>query len=81
MSDDQFTKLFKYVEEFRTEINKKLDEKASARDMKMVLISLDSVLKSQEINDDERLVMGHQLERLDKWVHQLADNIGYKLTA
>ena len=81
MSDDQFTKMFKYVEEFRTEINKKLDEKASARDMKMVLISLDSVLKSQEINDDERLVMGHQLERLDKWVHQLADNIGYKLTA
>ena len=81
MSEDQFTKLFKYVEEFRAEMNQKLDEKASASDMKMVLISLDSVLKSQEINDDERLVMGHQLERLDKWVHQLADSIGYKLTA
>jgi hypothetical protein len=29
MSDDQFTKLFKYVEVFRHEMNEKLDEKAS----------------------------------------------------
>ncbi len=29
MDDDQFTKLFKYIEDFRTEVNTKLDEKAS----------------------------------------------------
>jgi hypothetical protein len=42
MSDDQFTKLFKY-------------------------------------SNEVKLVMGHQMERLDTWVHQLADKIGVTL--
>ena len=42
---------------------------------------LDSILKKQEISDDERLVMGHQLDRLDRWTHELANKIGHRLTA
>jgi hypothetical protein len=80
MSEDQFTKLFKYMQgEFKL-INQKLDDKASAGDMQMVLNSLDSIVKRQEISDDERLVMGHQLDRLDRWTHELASKIGYTLT-
>ena len=41
---------------------------------------MDKIAKQQEIDDDERLVMGHQLERLDHWVHEVADKIGYKLS-
>jgi hypothetical protein len=41
---------------------------------------VDKVIKNQEIDEQERLVMGYQLERLDKWVHEVADKIGYKLT-
>jgi hypothetical protein len=33
---------------------------------------LDKIAKHQEIDNDERLVMGHQLERLDHWVHEVA---------
>ncbi len=29
--------------------------------------------------NDERLVMGHQLDRLDKWTHELANKIGHTL--
>jgi len=31
MNDDQFTKLFKYIEEFRTDINKKFEEASRDR--------------------------------------------------
>jgi hypothetical protein len=49
MSEDQFTKLFKYMQgEFKL-INQKLDGKASASDMQMILNLLDSIVKKQEI--------------------------------
>jgi len=37
MKNDDFTKLFKYIQEFRVEVNAKLDEKASKDDMQRVL--------------------------------------------
>jgi len=40
---------------------------------------LDSPLKKQDISDDERLVMGHQLDRIGKWTHELAAKIGHRL--
>ena len=48
--------------------------------MQKVLNMLDSSAKSQEISDDERLVMGHQLDRLDRWTHELVNKIGYTLS-
>ena len=42
---------------------------------------LDELAKRVEISDDERLVMGHQLDRLDRWTHELANKIGYELSA
>ncbi|HSX29066.1 MAG TPA: hypothetical protein VLE73_00740 [Candidatus Saccharimonadales bacterium] len=48
-------------------------------DISRIFDYLDSMLKKQEISDDERLVMGHQLDRLDKWIHELAAKIDYKL--
>jgi hypothetical protein len=47
-------------------IDKTLETKANADDMQRVLGLLDEPAKRQEISDDERLVMGHQLERLDR---------------
>lgn len=79
MSDDQFTRLFNYVSERFDKVDKNLEEKASKEDMGRVYDLLDKIIKQQEIDDDERLVMGHQLERLDRWVHGVADKIGYNL--
>jgi hypothetical protein len=81
MSEDEFTRLFKYMTERFDKIDKSLEKKASNLDMQRVLALLDEMAKRQEISDDERLVMGHQLERLDRWTHELAKKIGYKLSA
>lgn len=80
MSEDEFTKLFKYMSERFDKIDATLETKANQKDMDKVLGLLDALAKRQEINDDERLVMGHQLDRLDKWTHELANKIGHKLT-
>jgi hypothetical protein len=81
MSEDEFTKLFRYVSERFDKLDKAIEDKASSADMQRVLGLLDSLAKRQEISDDERLVMGHQLDRLDHWVHELADKIGFELSA
>ncbi|HXY17964.1 MAG TPA: hypothetical protein VEH48_00905 [Candidatus Nitrosopolaris sp.] len=78
MAEDQFTKLFKYIESFRKDVDEKFDRVNNRLDSIEKLI--DKVIKNQEINDEERLVMGHQLDRLDRWVHEVADKIGYKLS-
>lgn len=80
MAQDEFTKLFKYIQEFRMEVNEKLDSKAESADIQKILNILDDLSKRQEISDDERLVMCHQLDRLDRWTHELAKKIGYKLS-
>lgn len=80
MKNDEFTRLFKYMTERFDKIDKALGGKSSNNDMQTVLKLLDSLAKRQEISDDERLVMGHQLERLDRWTHELAKKIGYTLS-
>ncbi len=82
MSEDEFTKLFKYMTKRFDEIDNKMDSKFDKVDQRFDRLEkiVDKIAKSQEINDDERLVMGHQLERLDRWVHEVANKIGYKLS-
>lgn len=80
MSEDEFTRLFKFMTERFDKVDKALAEKASKVDMQRVYDLLDKVIKQQEIDNDERLVMGHQLERLDRWVHEVAKKIGYELS-
>ncbi len=76
MSTDEFTRLFKYMEERFDRIDTALKQKAEKRDVERILEAVDTLAKRQEIDEAERLVMGHQLERLDQWVHQLAAKIG-----
>ena len=80
MSEDEFTRLFKYMTERFDNIDKGLEEKASNADMQRILGLLDELAKRNEISDEERLVMGYQLERLDRWTHELAKKIGYELS-
>ncbi len=56
-----------------------LEQKKTRDEISKVFDYLDGFLKKQGISDDERLVMGHQLDRLDKWTHELALKIGHDL--
>jgi 7,8-dihydro-6-hydroxymethylpterin-pyrophosphokinase len=81
MSTDEFTKLFKYMTKRFDKIEKTLEQKADKVDLNRTLDMLDSVIRRQEISDQERLVMGHQTERMERWSRELAGKIGHKLSA
>ena len=55
------------------------EQRAIREDIGVILSSLDSFANRLEISDDERQVMAHQLDRPDRWVHNLADRVGVKL--
>lgn len=63
MDDDQFTKLFKYIEAFRAEVNIKLDQKASQDSMERLLNTLDGFLKRLDDIETEQSVRDLQFER------------------
>ena len=81
MSHDEFTKLFQYIRSIGTKLDTQSDIMATKHDMHQLLNRLDSIEKQLEISEDERLVMGRQLDRLNQWIEKIADKIGYKLVA
>lgn len=86
-TDERFDKIDKNLDKLTSivikgfdSIDKELENKASKEDFTRLFDLMDKIAKKQEIDDEERLVMGYQLERLDRWVHGVAKKIGYKLT-
>jgi len=76
--DEQLNLITKAVVKGFNRIDTTLETKADAADLQKALGLLDSFAKRQEISDDERLVMGHQLTRLHDWVEEAAKRIDLK---
>ena len=78
MSEDQFTKLFKYMTDRFDRIEKELDKKANAEDLQRVQNTLDSIAQREEADDDERLVMSHQLTRVNDWIEKASKKVNIR---
>jgi hypothetical protein len=76
--DQQLERIAKAVVKGFDRIDKTLEEKASNADIQRALSLLDALAKRQEISDDERLIMAHQLTQLHDWVEQAAERINLK---
>jgi uncharacterized coiled-coil DUF342 family protein len=79
MSDDQFTKLFKYLQkEFAdvradiSDVKKSVDTYAGA---------VDAYAKQTETYMQEMLALSHKVDRLESWVLKIAEETGIKLAA
>ena len=79
MEDDQFTKLFKYVEKRFDEVNTKLDEKASQSSMERLLDTLDGFLKRLDDNESNQSARDLQFERLLEWAREVSRKTGVPL--
>lgn len=84
--DDAFDDLTSLIRTFMVQVAVRFNRIESEQrlikaDMQRIFNFLDRVAKKQEIGDEERAVMGHRPERLDRWTHELADKIGYTLHA
>jgi len=64
MSEDEFTKLFKYVQEFRAEMSTKLDEKASQSSIDKLTNTIDGFVKRLDVSETEQATRDLQFDRL-----------------
>jgi hypothetical protein len=76
MSEDQFTKLFTYMEKRFDEMNQRFAKVDSQFDQVYTLI--DEVLKNQETEAQKRLVIARQLDRHEEWVNRASQQVGVR---
>jgi uncharacterized coiled-coil DUF342 family protein len=77
MSEDQFTKLYKYIEEFRTDVGKRFEEAASDRaDIRGAIAELSAQVRDYH---NEMKFMSHQIDKLRDAILQIAQETGIKL--
>ena len=76
MSEDQFLKLFKYIEKRFDAVDKKFDSNDTRFDQ--VMSALDSILKQNETTEQERLITNHQLDRHEQWIEKAATQLRVK---
>jgi len=79
MTDDQFMKLFRYVEDFRAEMNAKLDEKASQDSLNRLTNTIDNFVKRLDDNEIEQASRDVQFSRLLDWARQVSNKTGIPL--
>lgn len=79
MSQDEFTKLFKYVQEMRSDINQRLDNTATKKQVDDLTNTVDGLAKLIADYNQEMLMMGHKVDRSEQWINQIAAKTGVQL--
>jgi uncharacterized coiled-coil DUF342 family protein len=77
MSDDQFTKLFKYMQEFRAAVDKQFEQNRKEHgEINAAIAELSAQVRDYH---QEVLTMSRQMDRLRDAIKQIAAETGVKL--
>lgn len=79
MNDDQFTKLFKYIENWFGELNDKLYRKAEVSDLDRLINTMDDFIRRITDNDNENAARDAQFARLVEWARKVSKKTGVPL--
>jgi len=74
--DRQSLNLYKYAEDRFADVYVEIQN--VRYDVQRVYTLIDASLKQQEIDQHERLAMGSQLDRHDRWIEKAAEQIRLK---
>lgn len=75
--DDFTIKLFSYLDKRFDEVNSRIDELDKKYDR--LVDTLDAFLKRLDDIEKDNLVRDHEIERLKRWVEQIAQKTGIQL--
>jgi hypothetical protein len=77
MSDDQFTKLFKYMEKQFDAVGKRFDTvDTEIADLKGAVAELGGQLRDYH---QEMIMLTRKVDRMERWIHQIAKQTGVEL--
>ncbi|HET9721871.1 MAG TPA: hypothetical protein VFP32_02465 [Candidatus Saccharimonadales bacterium] len=78
MAQDEFTKLYAYMQKEFSAVRDKLEEHDKRFDDVIGAVAELAVdIKSYH---EELLALGHKVDRLERWIHQIAQETGVKLS-
>jgi chorismate mutase len=80
MDDKQLAQLMHHLNERFDKVEAVLATKASADQLNSVMNLLDANIREHERQEQERAAMNSQLNRLDKWMHEIAEKTGVTLS-
>ena len=77
MSEDQFTKLFKYMEKSFASVEKRFDmQDEKIEDLKGAVAELGGQLRDYH---QEMIMLARKVDRMERWIHQIAKQTGVEL--
>lgn len=79
MAQDEFTKLFKHMNQRFDAMSKRFD--AHDKRFDDVLGAIADLAADIKTYHEELLALGHKVDRLERWIHQIAQATGVKLSA
>jgi len=79
MNDDQFTKLFTYIQKEFAGVHEKLDSKASQESLDRLTNTIDSFVKRLDDAEIEQASRDLQFERLLEWAREVSAKTGIPL--
>ena len=79
MNDDQFTKLFNYIEDFRNEVNSKIDQTATRDSVERLTGTIDAFIKCLDTIETEQAARDTQFNRLLERAREVSKSTGVPL--
>lgn len=80
MSQDEFTKLFKYMQKEFDKLNKRLDETATKKQVDDLTNTVDGLAGLIRDYQQEMLMLTRKVDRMERWIHEIAEKTGVKLS-
>lgn len=79
MSQDEFTKLYTYMQKEFAYIKERLDETATKNQVNDLSSTVDGLAGLIREYQQEMLMLSHKVERLERWIMQIAKETGVEL--
>lgn len=77
MANDQYLEMFKYIQEFRGEVNDRFDDQKS--NINILRTDIEAYANKIDTYALEMAAFDHKMQRLEKYIQILADKIGVDL--
>jgi len=77
--DQQFSKVDQRFIDVDERLERLEENKADKSDINNLMTAIDSYAKKADAYFQEMLMLAHKVDRLEKWIHQIAEKVGIKL--
>lgn len=79
MKDDEFTKLFRYMEKRFDDMDKRFDDTSSKQQVDHLISTIDHFVARLDTNETEQIIHNAQLDRLLDWARKVSVKTGIPL--